>query len=216
MVSMENIIVEEPAEGRLVDPMTWFDSPGPFEIEIGCGKGRFLLSRARANPQLRMLGIEWAGKYYRYCTDRMARWGLRNVRVMRTDAKTFVMHHLPSCCVSVLHLYHPDPWPKKRHRKRRLVQPDFAEAVFRALTPGGRWLIQSDHEEYFQAIRETLDPIPRLTRIAWEEADAGPDVDWIGTNFEVKYVQQGRRIYRAGWLKAGGRVVTNRNDRRAE
>jgi len=200
-LTMQDIIVEPPVEDVVVDPLAWFDSPGPFEIEIGCGKGGFLLNRARTDPHLRMLGIEWASKYFRYAADRMARWGLTNVRVMRTDAKYFVIHHLPTACVAALHLYHPDPWPKKRHHKRRLVQPDFVEAAVRALKPGGLWLIQSDHEEYFGIIRNLLDQRPELTEIAWEETDVGQNPDWVGTNFEVKYAREGRSIRRVAYAK---------------
>lgn len=199
-LTMEDIIVEPPAEGVVIDPMDWFDSPGPFEIEIGCGKGGFLLSRARANLHLRILGIEWANKYFRYAADRMARWKLSNVRVMRTDARYFFIHHLPPACVSTLHLYHPDPWPKRRHRKRRLVRPDFVEAAIRAFVPGGRWLIQSDHEEYFGIIRSLLDRRPELTGTTWEETGAEVEADWAGTNFEVKYAREGRTIYRVAYV----------------
>ncbi len=199
-LTMEDIIVDPPAEGVVVDPMDWFDSPGPFEIEIGCGKGGFLLSRARANPHLRMLGIEWANKYFRYAADRMARWKLTNVRVMRTDAKYFLIHHLPPACVSTLHLYHPDPWPKKRHHKRRLIQPDFVEAAVRILATGGKWLIQSDHKEYFGIIISLLDQRMELTKAAWEEPGAGEEPDWNGTNYEVKYTRKGRTIYRVAYV----------------
>ena len=201
MLTMDDIIIEPPADdGEVVDPMAWFDSPGPFEIEIGCGKGGFLLSRARAQPHLRLLGIEWANKYFRFCADRMARWKLTNVRVMRTDAKYFVAHHLPAACVSALHVYHPDPWPKKRHHKRRLIQPDFVEAAVRVLTPGGRWLIQSDHEEYFGIIRALLDRRPELAEVTWEETGIVTDGDWQGTNYEIKYAREDRTIYRAAYV----------------
>ncbi len=199
MLVMEDIMVEPPGEGEVVDPMSWFDSPGPFEIEIGCGKGGFLLSRARANPNVRMLGIEWANKYYRYCADRMARWGVANVRVMRTDARFFVLHHLPPACVSVLHLYHPDPWPKKRHHKRRLVRPDFVEALARTLAPKGRWFIQSDHEEYFEHIRSVVASCRELDLIAWDENEMLPGPDWAGTNYEIKSTGRGGNIYRAAY-----------------
>ena len=199
-LTMEDIIVEPPAEGVVVDPMDWFDTPGPFEIEIGCGKGGFLLSRARANPDLRILGIEWANKYFRYTADRMARWRLINVRIMRTDARYFFIHHLPPACVATLHLYHPDPWPKKRHHKRRLVQPDFVEAAVRAFVPGGRWFIQSDHEEYFGIIRSLLDRRPEFTETTWKEPSTEAEADWAGTNFEVKYAREGRTIYRVAYL----------------
>ncbi|MDO8632282.1 MAG: hypothetical protein Q7R41_17505, partial [Phycisphaerales bacterium] len=66
---MQDIIIEPPADDEIVDPMTWFDTPGPFELEIGCGKGGFLLSRARANPHLRLLGIEWANKFFKYAAE---------------------------------------------------------------------------------------------------------------------------------------------------
>ena len=201
MLTMDDIIIGPPAdEGEVVDPMAWFDSPGPFEIEIGCGKGGFLLSRARAQPHLRLLGIEWANKYFRFCADRMARWKLTNVRVMRTDAKYFVAHHLPTACVSALHVYHPDPWPKKRHHKRRLIQPDFVESAVRVLTPGGHWLIQSDHEEYFGIIRALLDRRPELAEVAWEETGIVTDGDWQGTNYEIKYAREDRTIYRAAYV----------------
>ena len=201
MLGVENIMVEPPAEGQVVDPMAWFESPGPLEIEIGCGKGGFLLNRARAHPEIRMLGIEWANKYYRFCADRMARWDVRNVRVMRTDAKFLVLHHLPPGCVSVLHLYHPDPWPKKRHHKRRLIQMAFAEAVVRMLVPGGKWFIQSDHEEYFQQIHEVLGACAGLEEISWDEDETQPGPDWAGTNFEIKYAREGRTIHRIAYRR---------------
>lgn len=199
---MDAITVEPPPEGVVVDPMAWFDTPGPFELEIGSGKGGFLLSRARAFPQIRFLGIEWASKFYRYAADRMARWQVSNVRLMRTDAGHFVVRHLPPACISVLHLYHPDPWPKKRHHKRRLVQPEFAEAAVRSLVPGGRWMIQSDHEEYFLWIRSVLDVRPDLREIGWNDAGVAAGPEWKGTNFEVKYTRERRRIHRVAYRQS--------------
>jgi len=196
---MEDMMVPEPADGVVVDPMDWFDTPGPFELEIGCGKGGFLLARARNNPDLRMLGIEWANKYYKYIADRLARWDVPNARVMRTDAGHFVRHHLPPQCLTALHIYHPDPWPKKRHHKRRLFQPAFVEAAIRATKPQGMWYVQSDHAEYFAWIQELLATRPELVPIPWEQsaADAGPE--WSGTNFEIKYVREGRTIHRTAY-----------------
>ncbi len=199
-VTLADIIVDPPADEEVVDPMAWFDTPGPFEIEIGCGKGGFLLHRAKADPRLRLLGIEWANKYFRYCADRMAKWDLTNVRVMRTDARYFVMRHLPPACLSVLHMYHPDPWPKKRHHKRRLIQSDFVEAAVRALQPGGRWLIQSDHAAYYNVIRNLLDQHENLMSVNVEE-DGVVGQDWAGTNYEIKYSREGRTIYRLAYTR---------------
>ncbi len=196
MLTIEDICIEEPADEEIVDPMQWFDSPGPFELEIGCGKGGFLLNRAKAIPHIRMLGIEWANKYYRYCADRMARHQMTNVRVMRTDAKIFVIHHLPPASLSMLHLYHPDPWPKKRHHKRRMVQPDFVEAAIRCLQKEGYWRIQTDHQEYFEHIHELLKTSSELCEIPWDDAVIETDEEFSGTNFEIKYTRENRAIYR--------------------
>lgn len=199
MMAIDDIILPPPAEGAVLDIHSLFDSPGPFEIEIGCGKGGFLLSRARAHPEVRLLGIEWANKFYEYAADRMSRWGIANVRILRTDAKHFFLRHLPQACVSVLHLYHPDPWPKKRHHKRRLVQPDFVAAAVRALLPAGRWLVQSDHAEYFEQIRSLLDAHPLLSPVTDTDARAFAGPEWNGTNFEIKYSREGRAIHRAAY-----------------
>jgi tRNA (guanine-N7-)-methyltransferase len=226
-LTKEAIMIDPPEEGVIVDPAVLFDLPGSstsvgprdparrsdpagwhqssagsFELEIGCGKGGFLLHRARANPHIRLLGIEWARRYYRYCADRLARWQVTNVRLMRTDAACFVKNHLAPGCVSVLHLYHPDPWPKKRHHKRRLVKPDFVDAVVRVLERGGRWLIQSDHQEYFGIIRGLLDRRGELVEIPWNGANASAGPDWAGTNFELKYNREGRTIHRAAYRLA--------------
>lgn len=201
VVTLDDIIVQPPAEGVVVDPLAWFDAPGPFELEIGSGKGGFLLHRARNNPDRRFLGIEWANQFFRYAADRMARWGLHNVRMMRTDAREFVMRYLPPACLNALHLYHPDPWPKKRHHKRRLVQPEFANVAVRTLAPGAEWLIQSDHEEYFQQMHSVLGNTVGLKEIEWECAVCKPDSEWSGTNYEIKYAREGFRIHRAAFVR---------------
>ena len=211
---METIIVAPPDEGVVVDPMVWFCSPGPFELEIGSGKGGFLLSRAKADPRVRLLGIEWANRYFRYAADRMARWQATNVRVMRTDARTLVMHHLPPACISVLHLYHPDPWPKRRHHKRRLVQSDFVAAAVQALEPAGRWLLQSDHVEYFEQMARLLGERPELAEVSWDQACCPVDPEWGGTNYEIKYTREGRPIYRAAYVRCSGEQVSPRGRRR--
>lgn len=195
------VIVAEPTENTVVDPRTWFDVDAPLELEIGCGKGGFLLARARAHPEVHFLGIEWANQFFLYSVDRMVRWEMKNVRLMRTDAKQLVMRHLAPECLSALHLYHPDPWPKKRHHKRRLVQRDFADAAARCLRRGALWYIQSDHEEYFLEIRDVLDAHPEFECLAPAAVEAAFGPEWAGTNFEKKYRLEGRAIFRAVYTR---------------
>ena len=201
MVRMEDIIRPPPEAGELFSPPDVFGRDGPFELEIGCGKGGFLLRRAQAHAEVNLLGIEWANKYFKFAADRMARWGLSNVRVMRTDARHFVIHHLPAGCLSALHVYHPDPWPKKRHHKRRLFQPDFVEAAVRALVTDGRWAIQTDHAEYRAWIEELMAQATGLERIEYDDPEFGIIDDSAQTNFEIKYRREGRTIYNLAFRK---------------
>jgi tRNA (guanine-N7-)-methyltransferase len=165
-----------------------------FEIEIGTGKGTFLLRAAKANPQTCYLGIEWASKYYRYAADRIRRWGLNNVKIIRTEAASFIRERIKSESVDVFHVYFPDPWPKKRHHKRRLIQPATVADFARALKVPGRLHVVTDHKEYFSEIASLVDSSPHFDRREFEASlnlDAG---EWVSTNFEKKYSAEGREI----------------------
>lgn len=194
-------MIDPPEAGALFSPIAAFGADKPFELEIGCGKGGFLLRRAQQHPEVAFLGIEWANQYFQFAADRMARWGVKNVRIMRTDARHFVIHHLPPACLSVLHVYHPDPWPKKRHHKRRLFQPAFVDAAVEALAHGGRWAIQTDHAEYFEWIRRHIDAHGKLRPVEYDDPQFGIVGASAETNFEIKYRKEGRPIYQLAYAK---------------
>jgi tRNA (guanine-N7-)-methyltransferase len=201
MLTMDDITVPPPTPEQLLDFKALFGRSAPVEMEIGSGKGGFLLTRARQYPDRNFFGVEWANKYYRYAADRMVRWGVTNVRLMRTDARHLVIHHLPPESLRILHVYHPDPWPKKRHHKRRLFQPDFIRAAANALVPAGRIAVQTDHEEYFTWIRHVVSAEPRLTEIPFDQPETGVTNGRVSTNFEVKYIRQRRTIYQIALMK---------------
>ncbi|MBI5866226.1 MAG: tRNA (guanosine(46)-N7)-methyltransferase TrmB [Planctomycetes bacterium] len=174
-----------------------FGNDHDVELEIGCGKAGFLLRRAQAHPELNFLGIEWANEFYRFAVDRFERWGVPNGRIVRTDASQFIRSQCPRESLSALHVYHPDPWPKTRHHKRRLFQPAFVEAAVACLKPGARWAVQSDHAEYFEIIACLLRAHPQLEEIPFADPDFGVEADEsLRTNFEIKYVREGRSIHR--------------------
>jgi tRNA (guanine-N7-)-methyltransferase len=196
MTALGDIVVQPPGIGQVLDVAGLFGHDGPIEMEIGCGKGGFLLRQAREHPDRNYLGLEWANKYYLHAADRFRRWGLANVRLLRADARHLIIHQFPAEVLSALHVYHPDPWPKKRHRKRRLFTVEFVDAAVEALRPGGRWAVQSDHAEYFDLIRTLLTNHPYLEPIDFDDADYGTIDERTETNFEVKYLREGRMIYR--------------------
>lgn len=178
-----------------------FGNAHPVELEIGCGKGGFLLRMAQTHPGRNFFGIEWANQFYKFAADRMARRGVPNVRILRTDAKNFVIHRLAAASLSAMHVYHPDPWPKKRHHKRRLFTPDFVEAAVRVLTSGGRLAVQTDHAEYFEQIRQVTKARPELAEIPFDDPAFGTIGERTETNFEVKYLREGRPIYRLAFRR---------------
>jgi tRNA (guanine-N7-)-methyltransferase len=192
----------EELDGK-IDFVRIFGRPGPVHMEIGSGKGTFLLGQARAQPSDNFLGIEWARKYYRYAVDRIGRWGLTNVRIIRTDAAGFITDSVPDDSVNFFHIYFPDPWPKKRHHKRRFICPDNLEHLIRCLKNGGQIRIATDHADYFEQIKMVLaersDTLEEIDFIKPAEAESG---EWVGTNFERKYIKDQRPIYTIAAQKA--------------
>lgn len=187
----------------LGDPIDWrriFGDDHPVEVEIGTGKGRFLILAGRAHPGINYLGIDYSRKFLAVARRRVGRRGLRNVRLVHTEARR-LLPLIPSGSVSHYHVYFPDPWPKKRHHKRRLFQPAFLAQAWRTLAPGGRILLLTDHADYFRAIREVLEASP----LFGEEGSGFPseallDEDGL-TNFELKYRLEGRPIHRLACLR---------------
>ncbi|UCG60062.1 MAG: tRNA (guanosine(46)-N7)-methyltransferase TrmB [Phycisphaerales bacterium] len=185
----------EELEGE-IDFAELFGRHGPVHIEIGTGKATFLLNQAKAQPHVDFIGIEWARKYYRFAVDRMGRWGVTNVRIIRTDAAAFIRDHIAEECVDCFHIYFPDPWPKKRHHKRRLLSPANLEQMIRCLGSAGQIRIATDHSDYFERIQTVI----RARSNTLEEIEFLPTAgakgsEWVGTNFERKYHKESRPVY---------------------
>ncbi len=201
MLTIDEVLLPPPGIGEVIDFHRMFGDDRPVEMEIGTGKGGFLLNRARALPDRGFLGIEWANKICRYAADRMVRWGVTNVRLMRADARHLLIHHVKPSCLTLIHIYHPDPWPKKRHHKRRLIQPDLVAAAATALVPGGRIAIQTDHADYFEQIRQVISGEPRLVEVPFDVPEAGVREGRVLTNYEIKYLREGRTMYQLAVMK---------------
>ncbi len=179
-----------------IDFVRVFGRACPVHIEVGAGKGTFLLNQAGAQPGNNFLGIERARKYYRYAVDRIGRWGLTNVRIIRTDAAAFLADFVPDNSVECFHIYFPDPWPKKRHHKRRFICPANLEHLVRCLKTGGQLKIATDHADYFEVIKTVLTArTEKLQEIDFLPTAGAEASEWVGTNFERKYLKDQRPIY---------------------
>lgn len=154
---LPDAVLTDPEAGRL-DPRLWFDEPGrPFELEIGTGKGGFILAHAQASPGVNVLGIEREGSIWAYAADRVRRRGLANVRMLHADAVDFLRWRCPGSCSRVLHLYYSDPWPKNKHHKNRVVQHRFLAEAWRVLESGGELRVATDHHELWAWCRARFD-----------------------------------------------------------
>ena len=183
-----------------VDLKELFGNARPVELEIGTGKGTFLLARAAARGEINFLGIEWAGAYCHYAADRLRRAELDNVRMVHADATWFVRTHLADESIWRVHVYFPDPWPKRRHHHRRSIQLAFLAEIRRILKVGGELIIATDHLGYYQHIRRALANIDGFLEVGFP-AMADKDGELVGTNFERKYIAEGRRFFNIALMK---------------
>ena len=175
-----------------LDAATLFGKDVPLEIEIGSGKGRFLLEWAAAHPEIGLLAVERARIYLALAAERAARRGLGNVRLVHTTAEDLLYRCLAPASVSAVHVYFPDPWPKKRHHKRRFFCPANVARLAEVLLSGALLRVKTDHEEYASVIGDCLAGEARLAPFDVEQAFAGVPL----TSFEIKYAREQRPVFR--------------------
>ncbi len=177
-----------------------FGNEHPVELEIGSGKGTFLTDQAKDRPEVNFLGLERAHKYWMYSSDRLRRNGCLNTRMILADATIFVSENLADTSLSAIHIFFPDPWPKKRHHKRRLIQGPFLEQAERVLEEGGRLQIVTDFEGYYRQIERVV-RASKLKETEYRSPGSAADGEIAGTNFERKYRSEGRPFYAIAAVK---------------
>ncbi len=179
------------------DASALFDRDAPLEVEVGSGKGMFLLAASQERPETNFLGIELAEKYAEFCAARLAKRNVANACVISADAGRVFAELLPDENLAAVHVYFPDPWWKARHKKRRVMNERFARQIERTLRPGGRLHFWSDVEEYFHTTLEMLRTETHLAGpLPVPERPAEHDLDYR-TNFERRVRQAGKPVYRA-------------------
>jgi tRNA (guanine-N7-)-methyltransferase len=176
-----------------------FPNPGPLSVDYGCGEGAFVVAMAKKHPERNFLATErLVGRVEKVCRN-AARLGLSNLRVLRLENLYIAKYILPPESVSVSYVSFPDPWPKRAHQSRRLVQPEFLSAVRLTLVAGGELRLKTDDLPYFQWMDKVV-----AEAVGWERADWPEDPAEPLTNFEARFIAQGLPIHKTRLLKTGG------------
>ncbi len=168
-----------------------------LELELGVGKGRFAIAWAQANPHVGLLGVERSYKYLKLTALRAFRAGVDNLRLVHTTAEDVLFRCLGPGSVAGVHVYFPDPWPKKRHHKRRFFRPENLARLAEVMAPSAVLRVKTDHADYAQLIAQVVSDHGRFELL--------PEDDWFAsippTHFELKYQAQGRRVFRFAWRR---------------
>jgi tRNA (guanine-N7-)-methyltransferase len=204
--AVDSVELKVSPDAGVLDLSAVFGNARPVELEIGTGKGRFLMLAATAQPEINFLGLEYARRYLAAAIERTSKRGLTNVRLVHAEAVSFLTQHIGDASLAAAHIYFPDPWPKKRHHKRRFVQAARLDLLARVLKPGALLRVATDHADYAAAIVAALS-----AHAAFEDAGQGAalwelpamgDYTAAGvTNFEIKYLREGRPIRRFAWRR---------------
>ena len=178
-------------------PNEWFGGEAPpLVLDLGCHRGQFLVSLAQEHPEWNVLGVERLSERVERTRCKIQRLGLENAAVVCAEVGQFIVQ-LPPASISHAHILFPDPWPKRRHASRRLLQKNFLETLSRALQPGATLRILTDHQEYAQQAIRLLNESGNYLE--------GQEPHFPLTAFEEKFLRRGQvvhRIYRTKALAA--------------
>ena len=173
-----------------------FPTPQPLEVELGAGDGSFFVQWAALNPGTNFLGVERLLGRLRKIERKARRLGLANVRALRLEAAYFAEFLLPRNSVSAVHIYFPDPWPKRKHRANRLINEPFIEVVRAALTADGIVYLRTDDADYFAQMTRVFDANKNFALVPTPERLAA-----VLTDFERTFVARGIQTNRAAYRR---------------
>ena len=174
-----------------------FSVQQPAELEIGCGDGGFLLEWASRHPKKNFLGGERLLGRLRKLSKKGGRAGLTNLRLLRIEARYLIQYLLPNSSFEALHIYFPDPWPKDKHRRHRLIDADFPALAARILAPRGVLHLRTDDPSYFEQMQNSFAP---TTNFAPEETPAA--LAALTTEFERQWNAEGKKTHRVSYRLA--------------
>jgi tRNA (guanine-N7-)-methyltransferase len=194
--NQENLIVQLHSIVEPLHLVELFQKPQPLEVELGCGDASFLVEYARRNPERNFIGVERLLGRVKKLDRKGRRAGLVNLRGVRIESSYFLQFLLPPHSAVALHIYFPDPWPKKKHRKHRLIGGNFPALVRAALVPGGRIYLRTDDADYFQQMTEVFAASAEFWKM-----ETPAELAEIATDFEREFNSKGIQTLRAAYQK---------------
>jgi tRNA (guanine-N7-)-methyltransferase len=183
---MESLLVQLKTILEPLHVAELFPKVQPLEVELGCGDASFLAEYARRNPQVNFIGVERLLGRIQKLDKKGRRIGLQNTRGVRIESAYFLEYLLPKNCVKALHIYFPDPWPKKKHARHRLINEQFPSLAERVLLPNGIVFLRTDDKDYFAQMTEVFAAAKNF-----EKVETPNSLAEITTDFEREFNSQG-------------------------
>jgi len=174
-----------------------FASDQPLEVELGCGDASFLVKYAALHPEHNFIGVERLLGRLRKLDRKGRRTGLANLRGIRIESAYFLEYLLPAQSVSVLHIYFPDPWPKRKHRRHRLINERFPSLAHTVLVPGGVVYLRTDDHDYFSQMLEVF-----ASANGFKAVETPIGLKEIVTDFERDFLSRGIQTLRAAYQRS--------------
>ena len=181
-------------DGAVLDPAAIFGRSAPLAVEIGFGSGDHLLASAAARPDTDFLGMEVHRPGVGRVLQQADKLDLHNLRLLCADAVEMLRERLPAGSVDEVVIFFPDPWPKKRHHKRRLIQPAFVQVLARALRTGGRLRLATDWADYARHMLEVMSVAPHFANVSAEGGAIPRPADRPLTRFESRGLRLGHEV----------------------
>lgn len=192
-IQSPNFLATQALEQRL-DVELIFGNQQPLALEIGCGTGQFIVELASRQPHINFLAIDIYNKGCLKTCRKLDRLGLSNVRVLRAEARHLLFQGLEPACLSAVYINCPDPWPKKRHRQRRLVNREFLEILSHFLTPAGELFFATDVADYAEDVASALRELPAYrNRLDTDICHALPD--YPSSKYMQRFLERGQPIH---------------------
>ena len=192
----QNLVVELQTILEPLDAVALFPKAQPLEVELGCGDASFLVNYAQLHPDRNFIGVERLAGRIRKLDRKGRRAGLTNLRGVRLESSYFLEYLLPPRSAAALHIYFPDPWPKRKHWRHRLISDPFPGIAARALVPHGVVYLRTDDEKYFQQMQRVF-----AASTDFQPAETPAELSALLTDFEEDFQKRGVRTLRAAYRR---------------